>query len=250
MNPRMSLVVRALAPALIAAGASAGPDWTEIPDAGKLNPQIIALPVQPKSIFGMLTGLDADGGLDVADTYDLFIENSEEVIIKTGGGSLLVTLEPGEGERGQTDFNTALWLFRLDDTGLLANRDAGPGQVFSRILPIATDGTGARIPGPGRYILAVSYDDVAPITGAGLPIFNFSNAPGATQVSGPDGAGGSQPYASWANETTMRPPGTYRIVITPQDCPPGCFGDANGDTHVDFLDITTVLSVWGSSCAF
>lgn len=245
---------------LLSGSAIAGPDWTEMGDAGKLTPQLVAIPVQPQSIMGTLgdfpltelergpTGNDADGGPDVADLFDIQIDDNEEFIATTYEPTFSVSLEM-EGERapGPSEFDTALWVFRLDKRGLLANNDISTLNNRSRILPIATDGTGARILTPGRYLLAISYGDVAPVSLGGSPIFNFTNNPGPTQVSGPDGPGGSNPLTAWVPNSphTIR---KYRILIRPTPCPAPCAGDANGDHVVNFADVTSVLSSWNATC--
>lgn len=246
--------------AMLVSAASAGPDWTEMGDAGKSTPQLIGFPVQPQSIAGVLGelpldglergpsgGNDSDGGPDVADVYDILIETNEEFIATTYDQTFTVTLEV-EGERtGSTNFDTALWLFRTDKRGLLANNDITSLNNRSRLLPVATDGTGSRIINPGRYLLAVSFGDVAPVAPGGLPLFNFNNNPGPTQVSGPDGPGGTSPFAGWVPDSP-RPVRKYRILIRPTPCAPPCAGDANGDASVNFEDITAVLASWQSTC--
>ncbi|MBL8746911.1 MAG: hypothetical protein JNK58_11210 [Phycisphaerae bacterium] len=242
--------------------AAAGPDWTEVGDAGKVNAQIVPFPVQPQFISGTLGdfplalldrgavggGNDSDGGPDVADVYEIQVEFNDEFIATTYDPSFTVTLEvEGDERTGSTNFDTALWVFRQDRRGLLGNNDISATNNRSRILPIATDGTGSRIAAPGRYLIAVSYGDVAPVSLGGLPLFSFSNNPGSTQVSGPDGAGGSNGFVAWS-PNTLHPIRKYRISIRPTPCPAHCAGDANGDGVVSFLDITSVLAAWNSSC--
>lgn len=247
---------------VVASPALAGPDWTEGPtDAGKSTPQTVSLPIQPETISGQLgspaplRGVgDSDGGEDIADLYDIQIDFPDEFIATTVTMTLALEVEGADGARGPgvNNFDTALWLFRLDRRGLLAHNDLSASDHLSRILPIATDGTGARIPAPGRYLLAISYGDVFPVSspmGTAFPIFNFANAPGPTQVSGPDGQGGAFGHVTFLPDSP-HPIVNYRIVIKPQACPAGCQGDANGDLVVNFADVTTVLSAWGASCGF
>lgn len=254
----ISLVTIGLGLWILPAAVHGGPDWTEVGDAGKINAQMVALPVQPETITGFLGGPvlrmgDADGGPDVADVYDILITAPQEFMATTYSDPtfdlrLEMIGDDGEPLTGPTNFDTALWLFRLDRRGLLANRNIDSSNELSRILPIATDGTGSRIPGPGRYLLAVSYGDMVPLSNGGQVIFNFSNPPGPDQVSGPDGPGGSMQFASWTPDVE-RPMVKYRIRISPRDCRP-CPGDADGNGVVNFLDITTVLSRFGSTCPF
>jgi hypothetical protein len=244
--------------------AFGGPDWTEGPtDAGKSTPQTVTLPIQPETISGTLgspaplRGMgDSDGGEDIADLYDIQIDVPDEFIATTVGLTLAaeVSVELPDGSRGPgvNNFDTALWLFRLDRRGLLGHNDVSSTDVRSRLLPIATDGTGARLPGPGRYLLAISYGDVFPVSmpaGTAFPIFSFTNAPGPTQVSGPDGQGGGGPLVTFVPDSP-HPVVSYRIILKPRACPAGCHGDANGDSVVNFADVTTVLSAWGAGCRF
>lgn len=257
---RQSLFVCFVSGAMVGS-AAAGPDWTEVGDAGKLTPQFVGIPVQPQSISGslgavpldgMTRGLDdADGGHDVADLFDILIETNEEFIATTFDPTFTVSLEmvgeDGTALPGPTTFDSALWIFRTDKRGLLGNNDISATNSQSRLLPIATDATGSRILTPGRYLIAVSFGDVAPVATGGAPIFNFSNSPGQTQVSGPDGQGGQNPLTGWTPDVT-HPLRKYRISIRPTPCRPPCSGDANGDAEVNFQDITAVLASWQSLC--
>lgn len=245
----------------LATTTAAGPDWTEVGDAGKLNAQIIPFAVQPQFISGTLGdvpfvdsergaagGADSDGGPDIADVYDIQIELNEEFIATTFDQTFTLSVETDGDERtGPTNFDTALWLFRQDHRGLLGNNDISATNNRSRLLPIATDGTGSRILTPGRYLIAVSFGDAAPVSLGGLPLFSFANNPGSTQVSGPDGSGGSNGFAAWVPNTThtIR---KYRISIRPTPCPIPCPGDANNDGVVGFSDVTAVLAAWNSTC--
>ncbi|MDX2115778.1 MAG: hypothetical protein SFZ24_09220 [Planctomycetota bacterium] len=240
-----------------AGSALAGPDWVEIPDAGRITPQVIPLVDQPESIVGELSGMDFDGGPDIADSYRLKIDTPGTFVATLSP----VVLRPAPADKqsgandpsveANTNFDGALWLFRTDRLGLLANRDAGQNQPLARLSGFSTDGTGVRIPGPGEYILAVSYNDVFPVSASG-PIFNFDDQGGPFQVSGPDGGGASVPFNNWfIPPGTTRPPGMYTVSIITErprqtiDC---CPGDANGDRIINFADITTVLSRWGRPC--
>lgn len=259
---KQSLVVLC-ASGVVAAGACAGPDWTEVGDAGKFNAQAIPFPVQPEFISGTLGdvpllglqrgpgGGDSDGGPDVADLYNIQIDFNDEFIATTFDLGFDVSLEveggADPGRTGPTNFDTALYIFRLDRSGLLANNDISTTNNRSRLLPIATDGTGSRIAAPGHYLIGVSFGDVTPVSLGGFPLFNFNNNPGPTQVSGPDGQGGPAPFTAWTPDT-LHPIRKYRISIRPTPCRPPCSGDANGDGVVSFLDITAVLASWNMAC--
>ncbi|MFQ5490912.1 MAG: IPTL-CTERM sorting domain-containing protein [Phycisphaerae bacterium] len=96
----------------------------------------------------------------------------------------------------------------VDAFGLLGN-DQAPGAVQgpSFIGNLADDGTAARIPGPGFYLLAISGAGRVPVSAGGL-IFEQLNL---TEVSGPDGPGGTQPHLDW---TGAGPIGRYTIFLT------------------------------------
>lgn len=228
----------------------AGPDWEEIPDAGRLTPQVIALPFQPTSITGELVGLDADGGPDVVDTYRVMITQAQTLTVSTSSG-LPLALEIGdEAQRtGPTNFNSSLFLFTGGSLrrGLLANQDISVQNVNARLTASSTDGTGVFL-NPGEYIIAISYSDVFPVSDTG-PIFNFGSPgqQGFFQVSGPDGGGGQLPLFDWSIPAGMRPPGKYEMRFV-REAEPFCSGDANGDNVIDFLDISFVLANWLSTC--
>jgi hypothetical protein len=230
---------------LVASAASAGPDWTEAPDAGKNTGQVITLAFQPNSITGSLTGLDADGGIDAVDLFELEIEDPNTIKIATDTTAVVEF-------RGNANFDASLWLFRMDKRGLLANANANDFSPAARLFSSSTDGTSARIPGPGRYLLAVSFGDVFPVgQTAGTPpqpIFEFNDGSGIFQISGPDGPGGQSPFVNWAGNFVTRPTAVYTITISGLEECPRCPGDANFDNKVNFDDITTVLGFFGTMC--
>lgn len=233
--------------------ALAGPDWTEVNDAGKNTPQDVAIGTQPKTIMGSLGGAtsDADGGVDAVDAYLLMIEEPESFIATTEPPLSPFQEDEAKGARGIPGaiFNSSMWLFRVDRTGIVANRDISNNNLRSRIFPMATDGTPARIPGPGEYVLAISYGDVNPTTTAGQNIFNFDDGLGNTQISGPDGPGGPNAAAgTWNIPSGSRPQVTYLIRVLGGPCPTPCIGDANNDRVVNFTDISFVLANFGRMC--
>jgi len=225
----------------VSGAALAGPDWTEIPDAGKLTPQLIPLPSQPSTIFGELAGLDADGGPDIADSYRLKIDTPTTLVIS----SAMIPLVGA----GVTNFNSVLFLFDVDGFGLLANDDISQNNPLSRLVGYSTDGTGVVIPGPGNYILAISFNDVTPANIDG-PIFAIGpgSVGGPFQISGPDGLGGMMPRDRWIGNIATHQPSQYLIRIEPLPPQVLCPGDANGDRLVNFQDITAVLSNWQIVC--
>lgn len=249
-----------LIPTILAtSSASAGPDWTEVPDAGRITPQVVGIPVQPETIVGELAGMDADGGPDIADTYTIRVDKPGTFVATTGGiGGVPDTGLSTTGSIGgvgdtrasTTNFNTRLYLFQLSRVGLLANDNISPTRPVSRLLAFSTDGTDIRIPAPGNYILAVSFGDVFPVNANGQ-IFSLDDPLGGPfQVSGPDGSGGTAPFNGWAGNIVARPPAKYAITIL-NECgaaPAPCPADVNGDRFVTFADITAVLIQFGTAC--
>jgi hypothetical protein len=239
--------------ALAAAPAIAGPDWTEGPiDAGKNNGQNVPVGTPVDSISGTLGGTDSDGGVDVADSYVIDVNEKETFIATTQETPALLGEDGDSATQSRTGavmpFNAAIFLFRTDRFGIVGNRDISSTDSRARIFPTPTDGSPVRIPGPGRYILAISYGDVFPVTGQGQALFNFDDAAGAFQVSGPDGTSMPTAAANWFVPSGVpRPTVKYRIRILGNGCRP-CLGDANQDLQINFTDITTVLANWGNPC--
>jgi hypothetical protein len=178
--------VRAAAACVLAVGSVcvAGPTFEEVPDAG--STPATAQPATRTGPVGRITGT-LTGTADGADDFeDMFL-----ICIADPAG-FSATVDPVA-----TTFNTQLWLFELDGFGLLANdNDAGTfPTIFSKITPLATDGSGAAVTSPGLYFLAITTKNTEPAS-AGGPIFNdatFANI----EVTGPDGPGGGQPFANW-----------------------------------------------------
>src|ERR1043165_9303876 len=77
------------------------------------------------------------------------------------------------------------------------------GTFHSRI-------TGAFVPGPGDYLLAVSGYNSDPLNAAGALIWN--NSPFAVERA-PDGPGAPGPVASWAHDS-FAPDGHYQIDLS------------------------------------
>lgn len=240
--------------AVVASPALAGPDWTEGPfDAGKNSSQNIPIGTPVDSISGTLGGVDADGGVDSADSYIIDV-NEKETFIATTQETPLLLSDGGDDSAMQSrtgsvgHFNAAIFLFNIDRFGIVGNRDISVTDNRARIFPTPTDGSIMRIPTPGRYILAISYGDVFPITNQGQALFNFDDAAGPFQVSGPDGTTVPTAAATWFVPSGVpRPTVKYRIRILGNGCRP-CVGDANQDLQINFSDITTVLANWGNPC--
>lgn len=204
MTPRFCLFL--ITVALLAPTAFAGPQWVEMSDAGKtpLTAELIVgggLTLQ--TISGELTGA-MRGGTDDPDLADMYIFQVTQPMVFRASTQ--------EADGGAAEFDSNLWLFRLVNAplngfGLLATRDtAAGGTVGARMGNAATDGTGAMLLTPGRYALAISGGDHIAISNGG-PIFNFATP---TEVSGPDGPGGTQPQVDFVGPGET---GTYTIAL-------------------------------------
>ena len=187
----------------------AGPDWVEGRDAGSFlqTAQVVRkASVSLVLIEGALTGLSrSGGGGDFEDMYIIRITDPSSFSAKT--------IAPGG-----TDFNTQLWLFRIDMTdptaafGLLANDDEQDNPSGgSELTSVATDGTGQTIPGAGLYALAITGFNNDPTSATGL-IFEQASL---TEVSGPDGPGANKSHNGWNVEPGGAPEtGSYLISLT------------------------------------
>lgn len=202
MNGRSIILLAAFVLACQPRGARAGPDWVEDSDAGSLPGTAQA----PKGdgeisyIMGDIEGAAVAGGGDTEDMYAILITDP-------------VNFRADTIVDGSATFDTQLWLFTEQGVGLLANDNTtfGSGSI---LFPPADDGTGQTIPGPGLYMLAISGFDNDPLSSSSVPMFNQAIR---TEVSGPDGSGGSQRIGSWGTSTER---GTYVIALTGAAFPP------------------------------
>lgn len=193
-------IVSSLTLVLLAGGAAlAGPTFEEVPDAG-------STPATAQPVSGTASTTRVKGELtataDANDFEDMFL------ICITDPSAFSATVDPVS-----TNFDTQLWLFKLDGKGLLGNdNDAGSfPTVYSKLLPNATDGSGATIPGPGLYLLAISSKANVPMSQGGK-IFHDPTIAGI-EITGPDGPGGNLPIQGWSQgEGTVG--GTYAIDLT------------------------------------
>ncbi len=190
---------------LCASLSFAGPEWPEVGDAG-------GLPGSAQTVTGgggLITkingelegppGLPGAGLGDFEDMYLIFIK--DPVLFRAS------TL-PEDG--GFAEFDPALYLFNLDGTGLLANEDVGGGMNESVLLGNSNDGSGAFIPAPGLYYLAISGFGTVPLGGVGLQTM-FDITPGVGEISGADGlGGGTNPITDWTGPGQF---GLYSIAL-------------------------------------
>jgi hypothetical protein len=198
----------------------AGPEWLE----GQLDAGGLPSTAQDTSGTGTLkkitgsVGGDLLAGFDLEDMYYIQITDPENFVATT-------TFNPEEPDNpGFSEFDTRLWLIDARNVevlglGLLANDSfftALGGNVGSLgdsvLLPNATDRTRQSIPGPGLYLLAVSFDGRF-CSSEGGPMFAFDDGP--NEISGPDGAGGGLPITEWDSIIGLRSGagGQYSIAL-------------------------------------
>ncbi|MCA9291430.1 MAG: DVUA0089 family protein, partial [Phycisphaerales bacterium] len=145
------------------------------------------------SIRGSLTGnAFGPGGSDFQDMYKIFIPTPSaffaESLVVAGG------------------FDIQLWLFDESGLGVLGNDNAMSITDQAAFGPATDDATPGLV-APGIYYLAISGAGSDPFS-AGGEIFDFATP---TEVSGPDGLGGSLPIAFWTEPGAI---GEYYIELT------------------------------------
>ncbi|MFK7959813.1 MAG: hypothetical protein AB8G96_04740 [Phycisphaerales bacterium] len=263
-------LVAACSAALIGAQAGAGPVWLEdsIGDAGDRpdNGQVTDGSGPLTKINGVIEGQMGPMEPDVIDLYLIRICDPAEFI-----ASLL------QGEGGNTDFDTQLWLFQPEGPkqafGLLGNDDADNGVQASRLTAFSNDGSGFELEEPGRYWIGISVSNVDPGSQSG-PIFTQETR---EELSGPDGQGAGDPLLAW--QGPFRQGGNYSIGLQqvtfgggpnmdcncngildacdiafgesldenqdgiPDEC--GCPGDFDFDGAITFVDLVQLLANWG-----
>ena len=222
---KRSTTITAIALAGLGATALAGPEWPESQvDAGSLPDQ--AQKPQGSGPLGKISGNLSATGFASGDFQDMYLVR----IVDPGGFSATVD--------ATTSFNTQLWLFDVNELGLLANDDTTTETRLSAI-PVtgANDGTGAVVPICGLYYIAISGSGSDPVSATGV-IFDQVTT---TEVSGPDGFGASSPITGWA---TQGDTGPYAILLTGTEFV-ACHADFDGDDAVGFVDLTRLLAAWG-----
>ena len=146
---------------------------------------------------------------------------------------------------GLAGFDTQLWLFRCDGTGVVHNDDSGGRQ--SRI-----DNSTGCLNGlqAGTYLLAITGYNQDPVDANGNLLWN--NSPFG-EVRCPDGPGAANPMVGWTGSGGS---GNYGIALTGayfvaqggcEGGPGQCDGDANRDGRVDDADLLIVLFQFGQS---
>jgi hypothetical protein len=148
---------------------------------------------------------------------------------------------------GSTGFDTQLWLFRCDGTGVVHNDEA----VGTTVSQSRIDNSTNCIQQGGIYLLAISRYNLDPVDASGQLIWNDSPF---RAVRCPDGPGRANPIAGWTGSTPAA--GRYIIqlqgayFVRPSGCeePPGCQphnGDVTGEGCIDDADLLAVLLAFG-----
>lgn len=234
--------------ALGASAADSGPEWGEDGDAGSLPPgQTTFGNGSLLHISGCLGTVPEDGGIDFEDMYLIQITIPE---------LFRATTDEDDPEifGGFAKFDSQLWLFQPLPAGdklalgLLGNDNAPiTGSFQSLLVPLPTDGTPTLLVDPGLYFIAitraVSPVNNNPISPAGL-IFNLASP---TEISGPDGPGGSDPIIGWSGDEGMFN-GLYSIALrgaafAESSCP----WDLDGSGSVGTADLLELFAQWGTA---
>lgn len=193
---RLSHHLTALAAGVfVVSAASAGPVWPELGDAGSTpgSAQTIGGSGTLKGIRGQTTASPLTGPVDFEDMYLIYIEDPLGFCAKTIILGFDCCKEPYPISQ-PTNFNTQLWIFKADGTGVLGNDDDPGDPPRSLILSAADDGSGETITTAGLYYIAISGGPGNDPLSAGGAIFDQMSA---TEISGPDGPGGGSPITGW-----------------------------------------------------
>lgn len=215
-----------------------GPDWEEPTgdDAGD-STQTSQVPKgsgQLNTLMGktdngnLLANGPGAGGPDLQDLYLIRIVSP---------ATFSATTVPIGGGSGDASFDTQLFLFRADGSGMLANDEAFSQSDGSLLTNDADDGTGITVTAAGLYYLGISGFDSSPL--AGVPGSEIFSMVSRLEVSGPDGPGGS--LGRLVGWTAGGATGTYLIDVDGCSFAWGCDGDANGDGTVDVDDLSYVI---------
>jgi len=203
--------------------ANGGGDAGDLPDTAQVVSRPEATPCQ--TAVTRISGNRNDGA--DADMY---------IICITEPGSFSATTVGGAG------FDTQLFLFKCDGTGVVHNDDCGSVQS-------CIDNSTGCITEQGIYLLAITGYNQDPVDSNGNPI--WENTP-FDAIRCPDGPGAANPIAGWTGSGGS---GTYVIqlqgayFVSPAGCETTqCDGDVNGDGHTDDQDLLAVLFAFGNFC--
>lgn len=224
---------------VVHASALAGPEWPEGGDAGSVpgTAQVIGPGTGPVTkIIGRLEGPPGLPGRGMGDFEDMYLINIIEPQLFHASTAL--------ADGGLAAFDSNLWLFNADGSGLLGNLNSPQDVNAARLDRAATDGTGAEVVEPGLYYLAISSVGSAALGGVGgAPMFQFALA---DEISGPDGPGGfGNPIDGWVDGAQF---GDYEIVLSgvalvEAECRP----DLTGDGTLDFFDVQAFLAAFAGN---
>lgn len=173
----------------------AGPDWTEVGDAGSFL-QTAQTPTGLGSIRSIAGTLGGEGEQpDFEDAYIIGIDAPTTFRL----------------DLFSADFDAQLYIFNITLSGgalgLLANESGDEKSGIPVLTSMSTDGSNALIDLPGIYMIAIAGAGRAPVSAGGL-IFGFENS---TEISGADGPGGLLRHTGWVGEGQV---GGYAIEMT------------------------------------
>lgn len=182
------LVLMGLAASL---GVAQAQLWTEVGDAGDLpgTAQITVGSGSLDFISGFIGNNPAADGND-KDMYCIFVYDHTSFSASTVGGTTL---------------DTQLFLFDAGGFGVTFNDDDPAATGLQSVI------TGAFLPGPGHYYLAISRYDRDPVDATGAEL--WLDTPYDVERA-PDGPGAGSPIFDWNGTAASTLTGAYRISLT------------------------------------
>jgi hypothetical protein len=201
-------------------------------DAGDLpaTAQLVTLPDQTPC-QSPVTRIRGDNDADDVDMYVICITDPANFVASTVG---------------TTGWDTQLWLFRCDGTGVVHNDDA----VGTTVLQSRIDNSTNCIQQGGIYLLAISRWNRDAVDSQGQRLWNDSPF---RSLRCPDGPGAANPIAGWTGTTSAG--GRYVISLQGayfvseqgcQTCQPHN-GDVDNNGCVDDADLLAVLFGFGQT---
>jgi hypothetical protein len=201
-------------------------------DAGDLpaTAQLVTLPDQTPC-QSPVTRIRGDNGASDVDMYVICITDPANFVASTVG---------------TTTWDTQLWLFRCDGTGVVHNDDA----VGTTVLQSRIDNSTNCIQQGGIYLLAISRYNRDAVDSQGQRLWNDSPF---RSLRCPDGPGAANPVAGWTGTTSAG--GRYVISLQGayfvseqgcQTCQPHN-GDVDNNGCVDDADLLAVLFGFGQT---
>jgi hypothetical protein len=201
-------------------------------DAGDLpaTAQLVTLPDQTPC-QSPVSRIRGDNDADDVDMYVICITDPANFVASTVG---------------TTGWDTQLWLFRCDGTGVVHNDDA----VGTTVLQSRIDNSTNCIQQGGIYLLAISRYNRDAVDSQGQRLWNDSPF---RSLRCPDGPGAANPVAGWTGTTSAG--GRYVISLQGayfvseqgcQTCQPHN-GDVDNNGCVDDADLLAVLFGFGQT---